>query len=147
MTTTLRRKENALDSGLGWGDGVGDGAAEAPVSLGEKLAGIPKVAPVEVGPEGVEVDVLGVGRLPQQEVACALLAGGAQEQVHLRYLRMVEIFGDELLVHLVWPEPSGGDVLGDGGCGVGDFGLAAVVYAELKGQLGVAAAHLLGRFE
>src|SRR3712207_7278579 len=36
-----------------------------------------------VRPEGVEEDQLGVGRLPQQEVAGAVLPRAAHEQVHV----------------------------------------------------------------
>src|SRR4051794_21949166 len=45
------------------GDRVGDGATEAPVTLGVELARVPEVTAIEVRPERVEEDHLGVGRL------------------------------------------------------------------------------------
>ena len=45
------------------------------------LDGVREMAGAEVGPEHVLEDELGIGRLPQQEVGQALLAGGADDQV------------------------------------------------------------------
>ena len=56
------------------GDGVGRRAPVAAVSRGVQLDGVPQVAAVEVGPQPVQEDHLGVGRLPHQEVRGALLA-------------------------------------------------------------------------
>src|ERR1035437_5782946 len=45
------------------------------VARGIDLTGTPQVTAVEVGPERIQKDHLGVGRLPQEEVAGPLLAG------------------------------------------------------------------------
>src|SRR5450631_1640592 len=49
--------------------------AVASVSSGIDLNGTPQVTPVEVGPERIQKDHLGVRRLPQEEVAGPLLTG------------------------------------------------------------------------
>src|SRR6266545_2432716 len=46
---------------------VGQGTTEPAVALGEQLTGVPEVPPVEVGPQRVQRDELGVGGLPDQE--------------------------------------------------------------------------------
>src|SRR5215212_2256957 len=81
--------------------GLPSGAAEAPLPAGVLLAGGPQVPAVEVRPESVEEDQLGVGRLPQQEVARAVLPGAAHEQVDVGHARLVEEARDRVLVDLV----------------------------------------------
>src|SRR5580658_3086508 len=62
-----------------WGgvrrDRVRLGAAVTAVAAGVDLAGVPEMAPVEVGPQGIEEDQFRVGGLPEQEVRQALLTG------------------------------------------------------------------------
>ena len=53
------------------------GRAEAALAPGVGLDGGPQVAPVDGRPGFVEERQLGVGRLPQEEIGQALLAGGA----------------------------------------------------------------------
>src|SRR4051812_45109012 len=74
-------------------------AAVAGAARGEYLAPPPQVAAVHVGPQHVEEHHLGVRRLPQQEVARALLAGGAQEQVDVRHVGLVQVPRQHPLVH------------------------------------------------
>ena len=59
--------------------------AEAPVTARVDLAGSPQLGAIELRPgQGREVQ-LGVGRLPYEEVVCALLAVGADQQVHVAH--------------------------------------------------------------
>src|SRR3954454_17432115 len=93
--------------------------AEPPLTRRVLLARRPQVPAVEVRPEGVEEDELGVGRLPQQEVAGPVLLGAAHEQVDVGHVGLVEVPGDGLLVDLVRVEPAGRDLAADRGGGVG----------------------------
>src|SRR6476659_9635570 len=74
------------------------GAAVPAVAASEDLAGVPQVAPVEIGPERVEKHKFGVGGLPEQEVRKALLAGGPDEKVHFGNRRLVKIASEHLFV-------------------------------------------------
>src|SRR5215213_10108411 len=123
------------------------GAAEPPLPRGVLLARRPEVPPVEVGPESVEEDELRVGRLPEQEVAGAVLTRAAHEQVYVRHVRLVEEAGDRRLVDLVGVQPAGRDLAADRGGGVGDLGPAAVVHAHGQGEDVVVAGELLGDLE
>src|SRR6266852_237336 len=53
---------------------------------------------VEVGPETVGDEDLGVGDLPEEEVGDALLAGGADDEVRVGHVARVELAGDACLV-------------------------------------------------
>src|SRR5262245_25184292 len=60
------------------------GAAEAPLARAVGNDGRVERGGVEVGPQRFGEVKLGVGQLPEQEVADALLAAGADEEVGLR---------------------------------------------------------------
>src|SRR3984957_7247566 len=126
---------------------VGYRAAVSAVPRGVDFAGMPEMSAVEIGPERVEKDKLGVGRLPEQEIGKALLARGAHPQVHFRNVGLVEIPGKKALVDLIGANFPGRDLARDRGGGVGDFRPAAVVAAELQGEDGVLLAQLLGVLE
>src|SRR5438105_4296616 len=53
---------------------------------------------VEIGPECFSHEELGVGRLPEQEIAGPLLAGGADYEVRIGQFGVVEASLDRLLV-------------------------------------------------
>ena len=53
-----------------------------------------KVVFPEVGPEGLGDVEFGVGRLPQQEVAQAVLAAGADQQVRVGHIGGIEAAGE-----------------------------------------------------
>jgi hypothetical protein len=72
-----------------------------------------ELALVEIRPERVAEVQLGVRKIPQQEVADALLAAGADQQIGIRqagesqlvaYVCLVDVFGTQL---------AGNDALGD----------------------------------
>src|SRR5580658_7240962 len=108
---------------------------------------MPEMPAVEIGPEGVEKDKLGVGRLPEQKIGEPLLAGGADPEIHFRNIRLVEIAGEKVLVDLVGPDLARRHVARERGGGVGDLRPAAVVAAELEGEDGVLLAQVLGVLE
>src|SRR5262249_45693578 len=108
----LRRLRPGDARGRSDGELVGHGTAVAAVTGGIDLAGVPEVPAIEVGPERVEEDELGVGRLPEQVVGEALLTGGAQEEIDIGDVRLVEVAREDLFVDLVRVELAGGDVTG-----------------------------------
>src|SRR5690606_12170763 len=63
------------------------GAAKAALALAEGLDGDIQRGGVELGPQQVGEIKLRVGQLPEQEVADALLAAGADEEIGLRRMR------------------------------------------------------------
>src|ERR1700685_4459580 len=108
---------------------------------------MPEMPAVEIGPERVEKDKLGIGRLPEQKVREALLAGRADPQVDFRNIRLVEVAGEKILIDLVGADLSGGHVARERGRGVRNLRPAAVVAAELQREDGVLLAELLGVLE
>ena len=102
---------------------------------------------VEVGPQRGNEDELGIGRLPQQEVAGALLAGGADEQVDVGHVGLVEVPGDHALVDLGRIDASRRHLARDPLCRIGDLGSAAVVDAHREGEIRVAGRQPLGFLE
>ena len=60
------------------------GAAEAPLAAAVRSDRLVERRGVEVGPQRLGEVELAIGELPQQEVADALLAAGADEQIRLR---------------------------------------------------------------
>src|SRR3954454_11633702 len=58
--------------------------------------GSQKVDLAQIGPEGLDEVELAVSALPEHEVAEALLARGADDQVGIRLPLRVEVLGDEL---------------------------------------------------
>src|SRR6185312_7097796 len=104
---------------------------------------MPQMPPVEIGPERIEKDKLGVGGLPEQEIGKPLLAGGTNPQVDVGNFRLVEVAVEKFLVDLVGADLARRDVTGDRRRGVEDLGPAAVVAAELQREDGVLLAQLL----
>src|ERR1700727_3057943 len=90
-----------LQNGSDVGERVGHRTAISAVPRGVDFAGMPEMPAVEIGPERVEKDKLGVGRLPEQEVGKTLLARRAHPQVHFRNIRLVEIAGEKALVDVI----------------------------------------------
>src|ERR671913_2170596 len=121
--------------------------AVAPVAIDVGLDRRPQVPPVVVGPQLVLEDHLGVGALPEQEVARALFAGGPHEEVDVRHPRLGQVPGHGALVDRPRPEPPAGDVLGDALHSIPDLGPAPVVHAEVQGEAGVVPRQLLRRLE
>ena len=83
------------------------------VALGVRLDRSPKITTVEVGPQPIKEHQLGVRALPQQEVGCPLLTRGADEQVDVGDVRLVQEMPEALLGELARIEPTRCRQLGD----------------------------------
>src|SRR6185369_13117670 len=97
----------------------------------------------KIGPERVDENELGVGRLPDQEVAQALLTAGADQQVRVGQAGGREVRCENFLVDLVGAELAGGGIGGDAAGGIDDFILAAVVESDGELEAGIAARAIL----
>jgi hypothetical protein len=64
----------------------------------------PQVPAIHIGPEFVKKNKLGIRALPQQEVADALLTGGAQKQINIGHIWLVQVFGEGALIHTLGVE-------------------------------------------
>jgi len=81
---------------------------------------------VEVGPVCGSAVVLGVGRLPEQEVREAHLSCGADDQVGVRQARRIEVSGEHVFVDSLRRDPFGDDPAGR----LHDLSAAAVVECD-----------------
>jgi hypothetical protein len=120
------------------------GAEEAVLDAGQVHEGAPKrrwrreysarasakFGFAEVRPEGVGEVELGVGQLPEQEVAQAQLAAGADHQVGIGHVGQVEVARNRRFVDLRGARARRLDLGGDGADGVGDFGAPAVAEGQ-----------------
>src|SRR5437868_10233652 len=98
-------------------------AAEAAAAARIVLQGGAELRLAEVGPQGVDEDELGVRQLPEQEVRDAKLARGADQQVRIRHVGLVQAGRERLLVDLVGLDT----VLDEPARGRGELGASAVV--------------------
>src|SRR5579885_621501 len=73
-------------------------AALAAAVVGDRLF---EVAAPEIRPQRLGEDELGIGALPQQEIADALLAAGADQQVRVGQIGGEQVAGDRRLVDLL----------------------------------------------
>src|SRR5690606_35510440 len=109
------------------------GLAKAALALVVLLHRPVKGGAVEVGPvHGGEIE-FAVGRLPEQEVADALLAGGADAQVRFRQIGGGEVAGEQGLGDVVGAQAAGlhpGGQLAGGGS---DLPAPAVVHRQHQG--------------
>ena len=108
--------------------------------MGVGAQGAVQFGGVQVGPEGRGVVVLAVGGLPEEEVADALFAAGADDQVGIRAAFGVEVAPEEGFVHLF----RGDGVVEDAAHGLEDFVASAVVEGDVEGYAGVVAGDLFG---
>ena len=100
--------------------------AEPAVPALELADGLEQVLSAEVGPQHVGEHQLAVGQLPEQEVGDPELAGGADDQIRIGHVRLIEVPGDGPLVDLGRRHP-GGDQCPHG---IDDLGPASVVEGE-----------------
>src|SRR5262249_37802455 len=64
----------------------------------------------EIGPQRVDEHQLGVGALPQQEIADALFAAGANQQVRIAYAGGQQLALEAVFVDLLGRDPAGRDL-------------------------------------
>src|SRR5439155_18986390 len=109
-------------------ESIGSSCAVAALALSELLDGGVEVSLREVRPQRVREDELGIGPLPQQEVAGALLATGSDDQVRVGLTGGVELLVEAMLVDLV-----GGNAGSDERArGVDDLGPPGVVEGDVE---------------
>src|SRR3954471_19737829 len=72
------------------------GAAIAPCPSEIFLDGAVEIVGIEIGPLPLEEDELGIGALPEQEVADALFTAGADQQIGIRHVRGQQELGETL---------------------------------------------------
>ena len=132
---------------------VGKGFAEATEASFAALVGgdgFKEMETVEVGPETVGDEDLGVGDLPEEEVGDALLAGGTNNQIGIGHVPGVEGARDgglvqgferagskEIVDRAATGVSFGGEIGEDGSDSVEDLGTGAVVEREREGGAGV----------
>src|SRR3954451_4048759 len=78
-------------------------APESAVAALELEDGLGEVVAAEVGPQDVGEDQLAIGQLPEKEVGDAVLARGADDEVGVRHLGVVEVPANGLLVDVAGP--------------------------------------------
>ncbi|KAG0779054.1 hypothetical protein G6F22_010861 [Rhizopus arrhizus] len=100
---------------------------------------------IEVRPQGLGEPQLGVGQLPQQEVADAGIAAGADEQVRGRQVGQGHLAAQQRFVDLFGQQAARGHFHGQGARGTGDILAATVAGGDRQGQGGVVSGALLGQ--
>src|ERR1700730_15503784 len=113
----------------------------APAELGDRLF---QVLLAEVRLQRVDEHQLGVGTLPQHEIADALLAAGADQQVGVGYARRQQLALEAVLVDAIGRQLTGRDLPGEAADGLQDLGARAIVDADIHVDAAVAARHVLG---
>src|SRR5437764_7860472 len=98
-------------------------AALASAIIGDRLF---QIGAPEIRPQRLGKDELGIGALPQQEVADALLAAGADQEIRVREIHGQQMRGDQLLVDSVEGQRPGSRFGRDGAHRSGDLGAAAI---------------------
>src|SRR6478736_7974323 len=142
--SSWKRPGSAIQANRRSSRGIRERPAVAPVSSGVGVDRLPEVPPVDVGPQHVGEDELGVRGLPEHEVREPLLPRRPPDEVGVGDLGDVEVPGERLLVDFLGVEPAGGDLAADGtGC-VGELRAAAVVDAHRQRQDVVLAGEVLG---
>src|SRR5438445_14168 len=117
---------------------LGGGAAEAALALLEEGERLEVVALAEVGPQGVGHVHLGVRELPEEEVAEAHLAAGADQEVGIRDVAGAEVPGERAGGDPFRGELAAPDAPRDGARGARDLLAPAVADGEDHGHTGVA---------
>src|ERR1700682_5349756 len=126
---------------------IGASAANAaitpltPAELGDRLF---QVLLAEIRPQRVDEHQLGVGTLPQHEIADALLAAGADQQVGVGHARRQQLALEEILVDAIGRQLARRDLPGKAAGGLQDLGARAIVDADIHVDAAVAARHVLG---
>src|SRR5689334_1014969 len=126
------------------GGALATDAAIATLAAAELGDGALEVLLAEVGPQRVDEHQLGVGTLPEQEIADALLAAGADQQVGIGHAGGQQLALEQVLVDLLRRDLAGRDLPGEAAGRLHDLVARAVVDADIDVDAGVAAGPLLG---
>src|SRR5271170_2522432 len=121
----IRRSRPRCRSSRPTGASVADAAITplAPAKLGDRLF---QVFLAEIRPQRVDEHQLGVGTLPQHEIADALLAAGADQQVGIGHARRQQLALESILVDAIGGELAGCDLPGEAADGLQDLGTRAI---------------------
>src|SRR5580704_7976605 len=139
----IRRSRPRCRSSRPTGASAADAAITplAPAELGDRLF---QVLLAEIRPQRVDEHQLGVGTLPQHEIADALLAAGADQQVGVGHARGQQLAFKAILVDAIGRQLAGRDLPGEAADGLQDLGARAIVDADIHVDAAVAARHVLG---
>src|SRR3990172_11220927 len=119
-------------------------AAVAPFSALELADRLKQVVPAEIGPQGGHEEEVGVSRLPEEEIAQALLAARANEQVGIRKIGRRQLAAEQLLGDVVGPQTPLRHLAGEPLRGRDDLAPAAVIHGHGQGHAAIVPRALLG---
>src|SRR5688572_23504567 len=117
-------------------------AALASAECGERSL---EVRLVEIRPQHIADVDLGIGEIPQQEIADAMIAAGADEQVRIRHVAEAEFFREARLVDGVDTDGAACDFRGQLARRLQDVPASAVTHGHLQPEAGVGGHELLAR--
>src|SRR5258707_8243308 len=128
-----------------WLRPVGASAVDAaiapltPAKLDDRLL---QMLLAEIRPQGVDEHQFGVGALPEQEIADALFAAGADQEVGIGHARRQQLALEAILVDAIGRQFARRDLPGKTAGGLQDLGARAVVDADVHADAAVCARHL-----
>src|SRR5258708_4837916 len=85
-------------------------ATFAPAELGDRLL---EMLLAEIGPQRVDEHQLGIGALPEQEIADPLLAAGPDQKVGIGHAGSEQFALEQILVDALGRQFTGGDLAGE----------------------------------
>src|SRR5690349_5465996 len=106
-----------------------------------------QILPGEVGPETIEEDELGVGALPEQKIADAFFAAGADQKIRVGNALGQQIAGELLLIHRRGIEAPRFGLLGDLARSTGNLRASAVTQSHGQVEAPIGRCALLGLFD
>src|SRR4029077_11122019 len=145
----LQSRRLFATASLRGGAGLAGGGFGGVYAPGGRLAlfdidyGCKEMGAVEVGPENFGDEDFGVGNLPEEKIADAHFAAGANEKIGIRKIGGVEMAGE--LTFGDWLRGAVAVALGEEGVhGVDDFGAASVIEGDRENHAGVAGGSVRG---
>src|SRR6185437_4162317 len=129
---------------LGFGSARSNGSAVATFAAVIVAQRLLEIGLAEVGPQRLREDELGIGGLPQQEIADALLAAGADDEVGIGHVGGQQVAGEQALIDGFGREPARLHRLGDRARGAGDLGATAIGERDGEAQAAIVAGQRLG---
>ena len=125
---TTRTATSRLNKATGL-DAAGAVTPLAPLEICNRLG---QMVTGKVRPQRVGEDQFRIGRLPQQEIRQALLAGGADQQVRIRHVGGLQVASKQGLVDRIGIQPASRRLRRQSPAGSQNFILAAVVQGEYQ---------------
>src|ERR1700761_5544499 len=133
-------------SSMGSSSALGDlvaGPAKAAFAAGVVIDRALQTDLIEVRPQGFGEIQLGIGQLPQQEIADAELAAGTDEQIQRRQVRQGHPMAEQGFVDIVRADFTACDRFAGLACSLHDVPATAVIdrYVQLQPRVGCRARH------